>query len=396
MTQRINRRDFLKKAAVTGACVNLAPLAPSLSARAGASAESTPQPEEPRPQVGKKSRVVDVHAPGVLLDGKKPHSDTVHAMISDGMLALTGESDLQGAWGRFVSPDDVVGIKVNGAAGRLMGTHREVLEAVIDGIRQAGVPARQIIVWDQVERFLHEFYLRRIGIDPAKTEDGVQYRGCTAELKKEHWMDGQPLPGYDTEPVKFAWGQVRLAELVQNEITAIINLPVLKDHSCSGVTLALKNISHAIIDQPWHCHGNCCDPYIADIVGIPSVQKKLRLHILDALFGLADGGPGVKSRAMMFPKERILLSRDPVAIDAIGRDWVVEGRREKKLVPLEEALNALPEITGRAPRHIATAAARGLGTDDPARMERIELAIAGPDQEEAGAPENGGDKKGEG
>jgi uncharacterized protein (DUF362 family) len=361
MAENINRRTFIKSTAATGASFALF--------RSALSDSEPPGGEETG-----KSRVVQVASPGVVKEGRRLDNPHVRKMVERGILELTGKKDLAAAWKCFVKPDDVVGIKLNSGDGkRFISTKKPILEVVIDGVQAAGVPANKIIVWDQVEESLHGRYCR---IQKMKrVEGGVQYRGCTPTLRKENYMEGKPLDGFETEPVKFSWGQVKVAELVANELTAIINLPVLKDHACSGVTLSMKNISHAVVDQPWHCHDDSCDPYIADIVNIPVVRDKLRLHILDGIFGVAEGGPPLMSMNHLFNEEKILLSTDPVAVDTIGCTWVVEARKKKGYPPLEEAENKIPGFKGRPPKHIATAAARGLGTNDVKKIELVKVDL---------------------
>ncbi|MHC4942192.1 MAG: DUF362 domain-containing protein [Planctomycetota bacterium] len=360
----IDRRRFIKTTAATGASLAFF-TTPGMSDGDSPTASS------------EKSRVVEVYAPGVMIDKKKPDEPRVKRMVEEGMLALTGKKDQAAAWRCFVKPDDVVGLKVNGAAGRVMVTHRSILEAVVEGVKSAGVKPENIILWDQIEEYLHKYYLKYEKVDPEAL--GIQVGGCSPALRKEHYEEGKPLPGFETEPVKFPWGEVKVAEFVQNKLTAVINLPIVKDHVCSGVTLALKNISHAVVNTPWFCHENNCDPYIADICGIPAVKDKLRLHILDGLMGMADGGPPFKSFDVLFKKEKLLFSTDPVAIDSIGLDWVVKARKEMDMPTLEEA--EIPAeygelgTKGRPARHIATAAQKNLGTNDPARMEIVKVDV---------------------
>lgn len=371
MSKCINRRAFMKTTAATGAGLTFFP-------------NALAQEDPPVEDSGDKSRVVEVHSPGVMTSKKKADYSMVQEMIDRGIMELTGEEDLGAAWSCFVGTKDVVGLKVNGGGG-IFGTHKAVLESVIAGIKKAGVPGENIVVWDQVTEYLEQFYFKRMKIDCKKL--GVRFAGCTPALRQEHYQEGKPLPGFETEPVEFPWGKVKVAELVANELTAIINLPILKDHGCSGVTLALKNISHAVVDVPWLCHGDCCDPYIADIVNIPSVRNKLRLHILDGLVGQADGGPGFTSWDVMFKNEKILFSCDPVAVDALGREWIVKARADLELPVMEEADNAIPGIKGRAPKHIATAASKGLGVDDPARIDVCKVNLGA--EEEAGQSKEG-------
>ncbi len=356
MTKQINRREFIRTTAATGAAFTMMPK--SLTAGETAAA----QPDD-------QAYVVDVSAPGLMKDGKKPDKPRLRKMVEAGILELTGQSDLASAWSCIVKPDDVVGIKVNNSGSPVIGTKPEIFQTVIDGVKAAGVPEKNIIVWDQVEEYLVQYYLKKAGIKPGKDGSEVQYMGCTPALKVENYEGGKPLPGFDTDPVKFPWGEVKVAELVAKKLTAIINIPILRDHSCAGVTLALKNISHAVVDIPWHCHDNCCDPHIADIVNIPAVRDKLRLHILDATLGQADGAPRAFSWDKTFTPEKLLLSADPVAVDTIGCEWIVEARKKMGYPLLKEADNSVPGVKGREPKHLATAAARGLGINDRDRIE---------------------------
>lgn len=52
-------------------------------------------------------------------------------MIKAGMLKLTGEKSLKRAWRKFVTPKDIIGLKVNPVAGRLLTTSHSVTGAVI-------------------------------------------------------------------------------------------------------------------------------------------------------------------------------------------------------------------------------------------------------------------------
>ena len=388
----LNRRAFLKSTAATGASMALLPTALGEIA-------SSPLPGDAR------SRVVEVSAPGVVTFQKSRWDlDRVKNMVHEGMKTLTGKKDLAEAWKCFVKADDTVGVKLNSGAGhRQIGTKRPILDAVLEGVRLAGVPDERIIVWDQIKEYVVKGYCKRNKIFPDDTE--VRYEGCAPALKREHYMEGKPLDGFDTTPIEFPWGRVKVAKLL-DEMTAIINLPVLKDHACAGVTLALKNISHAIVDKPWLCHGNCCVPYIPDIVGIPAVKDKLRLHILDAILGLAEGGPSMASLDHVFVHEKMLLSADPVALDAVGCEWIVDARKKMGYVPLEQADNRIkaeeaalkaqkhkeetgeelpidPEsIKGRPATHIAASAKKGLGIADRKRIDVIPLTVEAAPEEE--------------
>jgi hypothetical protein len=86
----------------------------------------------------------------------------------------------------------------------------------------------------------------------------------------------------------------------------------------------------------------------------------------------------------VFKKERLLLSSDPVALDSVGCTWVVKAREEMGFPPLEKAENRIPGQKGRPPVHIATAASRGLGTDDPSKIDlhKVEIPVEEEEEEE--------------
>jgi uncharacterized protein (DUF362 family) len=146
---------------------------------------------------------------------------------------------------------------------------------------------------------------------------------------------------------------------------AVINLPVLKDHGIAGVTLALKSMFGAI-HNPNKYHSNAGDPYVADVNMLTPIRSKLRLHICDGLNAQYEGGPSFMPQ-WMWPFNGLLVARDPVALDYVGWKIIEKKRAEAGMKPLSELK--------REPTYIATAAdaAHGLGTCDPARIERVEI-----------------------
>src|SRR5881394_2906582 len=79
----------------------------------------------------------------------QPNSARVRAMVNRLVLAVTGERDLARAWGSLVSPNDKIGIKISAAGGELFTTHRDIVNAIVDGLVYAGHPRDSIIVWDR-------------------------------------------------------------------------------------------------------------------------------------------------------------------------------------------------------------------------------------------------------
>jgi hypothetical protein len=137
----------------------------------------------------------------------------------------------------------------------------------------------------------------------------------------------------------------------------------------------LKNLSHAVVDRPWRCHASYCDPYIADIVSIPGVRDKLRLHLLDAVMGVAVGGPDLESLNHLLVEEKLLVSTDPVALDSIGRRWIDRVRTGRGLPPVAERRDGDMGEYGTPASYIATAESRNLGNAAPDRIDRVEVEI---------------------
>jgi uncharacterized protein (DUF362 family) len=131
------------------------------------------------------------------------------------------------------------------------------------------------------------------------------------------------------------------------------------------VTLALKNLFGAI-HNPNKYHTNGGDPYVADVNMFPAIRQKVRLTICDAITAQYEGGPSYMPQ-WSWPYNGLLVARDPVALDATGWRILERRRAEMRMKPLREL--------HREPVYIATAAdaAHRLGTDDPRRIDVVEV-----------------------
>ena len=167
---------------------------------------------------------------------------------------------------------------------------------------------------------------------------------------KEALDSGSSHREYDS-----GYGAVRVSRILTEEVDSLINVGLLKDHGLAGVSIALKNISHGVISHPDNFHDNSCDPFIAAINSIPVIKDKIKLHICNGIVGLYEGGPMPQKRHT-WNNNRIILSRDPVALDTIGMN-IIEGKRKEKNL---RSLFNRPNL----PVHIETAAKYGLGVCD--------------------------------
>ena len=267
-------------------------------------------------------------------------------MVDAAVARAAGEANPQDAWKKLFKPNDFVGIKVNTLSGPMMSSHPALAGAVADGLLEAGVRADRIIVWDRLSG-----ELTRAGYEIVKTNP---------EKYLCFGTDGR----YGNDPDDMLeHGEIGsfVSPIVTRLCTAMISLPILKDHDLAGVTAGMKNFFGAI-HNPNKYHFDNKHDAIADLSASPAIRRKLRLTICDATRIGYEAGPGYKPQYTVRPGI-IYASTDPVALDYVGWQKIEELRKEHDHSTLAEA--------GRAPEFIARAAARGLGTNDP---EKIDIA----------------------
>jgi len=328
MTKKITRKAFLKRAAVIGIGAGISSLPLKFS--------------EARTET--KSPVTIAIDESVRDSNGKVVQAIVDQMLGNSMKKLMDTSNAEDAWRRLFKSTDVVGIKINCLGGPGIYTSKEVVNAIIKGLRFVNIPEENIIIWDRTERDLRKcrYKINRDG-------SGVR---CYGTL---------PGVGYEEQPTRMGEFEGRLSKILTQKITALINVPILKDHNLAGITGAMKN-HYGSYANPQDYHGNTCDPYIADLNAIPLIKEKTRLLVYDAIRPLADGGPGNRA-GFRWDYNGLLTGFDPVAVDYQGWRIIEARRRELGLPSLEEV--------GRPPKYLSSAAKRGVGTNDPKNIESI-------------------------
>ncbi len=328
-------------------------------------------------------RVVGVSHPGCLVDGKF-QAEPIGRVVRDGLLRLTGAPDVPSAWRLFFEPGDVVGIKVNPVGGPLVISCPEVLHEIIRGLESAGVRRKDIVVYD---RYREEFL--RMGFD-RWLPDGVRWM-CAAEkydsvqqgmegYDPDHYMDmAVTLPGYDRNDERARRSYA--ARFITKEVNKLINLPVLKHHQSAGVTLALKNLSHGLVNNVCRTHSsktlNVCGAFIPAVVALPVIREKAVLHILDGIRGAYHGGPSARPQ-FVWEHGTVYFATDPVALDHVCWDEIEKKRAEAGLKPILEAPPDRFSTFARCqPEHIEIAGAMGLGVFERSKIDvrRVTLAL---------------------
>lgn len=339
--QSVSRRRFLSQVATGVIGTGLALTAPRSFAQLGTPG-ITPGNERLKPL----TPVVEVTSEDAWA-GNVLNAPVVNEMMDRALTKLTGLDSAKEAWKDIVLPTDIVGIKVNPIGGKVLSTHQIIVDKIIDGLYSAGVLKNQVIIWDRFES-----HLINAGYDINQSNQGVR---CFASDSPDVGYDDDVY--YETEKdveVRRENGSIRsrYTKIVTQEVTVIINVPILKHHGITGVSGCLKNLAFGGVDNTFRFHSNPlnCDPAISEIFAHPTIKEKLVLNVVDGLLAAFDGGPTYDPNGT-WKYGGILLSRDPVALDQIGFQTIEDKRKEANL----ESISRLAKYLRSAPR-------LGLGT----------------------------------
>lgn len=250
------------------------------------------------------SRVVLVRDPRVVDGDGRVNAAVLEEMLDAAVVRLFSETSAAAAWRKVAGPADVVGVKSN--EWRYLPTPSELEAAIRRRLMEAGVKGERLAIAD-----------RRVLRDP-----------------------------------------------VFQAATALINVRPLRTHHWSGLGTLIKNYIMFVPD-PVSYHGNACEP-LGAIWHLPHVKGKTRLNILVMLTPQFHSlGPHHFAKSYTWPYGGLLVSRDPVAADAVGAA-IIQAKRRQHFG--EDRPLAPP------PHHIRFADEKyGLGVSNLARIDLIRL-----------------------
>jgi uncharacterized protein (DUF362 family) len=337
-----SRRDFLKSAA-TGAVL--------LGTQSKLGLARRQELRTDKRADGGKSKVViakdpDLHGTDSKIDDKR-----VAGLLDRAIAAYTGRKNPVDAWKRIVveggAKDKVIGLKTNGLGGKGISTHLALVMAVAERLQLAGVKPGNILVWDRNARDLQACGLR-INTDPTRIR-------CF----------GSDVAGFEDNVEVWGSSRARFSKILTRQCAMVINLPILKDHSMSGITFAMKNM-YGVVERPQDLHAGGCNPGVADLNAFPVIRQKIKLTIGDAMSSVYEGGPLFRPERLWHPNA-LIVGEDRVAMDQVAWGILEKKRAEAGLAPLE--------AIGRPPRYIATAAgdSHQLGFNDAKRINIVEV-----------------------
>jgi len=257
------------------------------------------------------------------------------AIISGEPVAATKKAlEAIGGISRFVKKGQRVVLKPNMSFARTPDlsatTHPLVVATVAQACVEAGAP--QVLVLDHT---LHrpELCLERTGIREAcKNISGVH---VLALQERTFFREVKISKGEVLESVEI------VKEILDGHI--LINMPVAKSHSATGVSLGMKGLMGLVWDrESFHSRFNI-NQAIADLGAVIRPQ----LTVLDATRALVSGGPGGPGEVKK--PNLIIAGTDPVAVDSYG----------VSIVPWYGQ-----NFKGRQVEHLLAAYQKGLGKID--------------------------------
>ncbi len=306
-------------------------------------------------------RVVEVLGAQAMAGGRASQ-DRVAMMVERGLIELTGAPSLTAAWKQFVGPGDVVGLKVNTLSGAACSTRHELVSVVVRGLTLAGVRESDIVIWDRFESHLRRARYtiqQRPGALRCYATDSP---GAGGDLEVYYAADVRRLiPESMTDETAHAFAGAypnsHFSAIFTRHITKQINLPVLKDHNITGMTLSLKNVAFGICGNTERFHPTPinCDPMIGEVCAHPMIRSKNVLNIADCLNLIVEGGPIVDPQHLV-EYGALLFGTDPVAVDTVGLDILEQLRAARQLPSLWK--------TSSPPKYLGTAARLALGVGD--------------------------------
>lgn len=215
---------------------------------------------------------------------------------------------------RFVKRGNTVVVKPNiawyGGPETGANTNPLLVKRIIVHCFQAG--ARRVYVFDHSVSYWKSTYSQS-GIEQAAREAGAS----VVPANSSHYYQKVRIPG--ASMLK----SVDVHELIP-DCDVLINVPVLKHHSSTRVTIAMKNLLGVIWDRQFY-HRNGLHQCIAEFC----LFRKPDLNVVDAYRVIMRYGPSRAREEDIELKKTLLLSPDIVAVDTAAS--LIHGTRPQDI-----------------------------------------------------------------
>jgi hypothetical protein len=251
----------------------------------------------------------------------EPRPARIQVMVERAITNLTGKATVPEAWRSLVRTHDVVGIKVYSLPGPHSGTRPAVAAAVVEGLLAAGLPPRQIVVWDR-----QTADLRLAGFFDLSNRCGIRVEGSAEAGYDNKTFYDKALLG------RLVWGDLEfgregngvgrksfVSKLLTRQITKIINIAPLLNHNLAGVCGNLYSLAIGSVDNilRFESDPDALAEAIPEIYALEPLGDHVVLNITDALVCQYEGGErGLLHYSTALNELR--FSTDPVALDVLS------------------------------------------------------------------------------
>jgi len=237
-----------------------------------------------------------IRAPAFLYPEGRVEYGVVEDLLDQAVMATLGHDRARDAWRALISPGDRVGIQIDVDG---IEAHDAVLDVLVRRIADAGVPLRNIIIYAGEETALFRAGFDLSGLAPGATlmaSDDLGYRGG-------------------------------LSRIVLDHCTKVISLSRLRVDPDLGMRGALATCLQSVpYAEREHLER---DPAtLAEAAANSALRRMIVLHIFDALWpiiGHPDGGGDPET----WQFGGVMASTDPVALDVVGREVLLDKLREE-------------------------------------------------------------------
>jgi len=314
------------------------------------------------PSANPTARVVLVQGQN-LLNAFLSNDERVEEAFNRGLLALARTTNAPAAWLSLVKTNDVVGIKVFSLPGPLCGTRPAVVAAIVHGLRAAGLPGTNIIIWDK-----HSYDLRAAGFYQLGEQLGVRVAGAAESGYDANtfYLPDAPVTG------SLVWGDLEfgqkgdgigkksfVSKLVSQQMTKIISVAPVINQNDAGLCGHFYSLTLGSVDNTRRFEGDPDRLAVAlpEIYALRSVGDHVVLLVTDALLAQYQGGP---SSFLQYATEldQLWLGHDPVALDTLSLKELARERKKFIMPPLPANFQIY-----------TNAVLLQLGVNDPSRIQ---------------------------
>lgn len=212
-----------------------------------------------------------------------------------------------GGMGKFVSKGQKVVVKPNIGWDKVpelaANTNPELIREIVKQCFDAG--ASEVLVFDHTCDDWRKSYATS-GIEAAAKASGAK----VIPADQESYYKSISLPkGKSLKTTK-------VHEAILNA-DVWINVPVLKNHGGAKMSISMKNLMGIVWDRRFF-HANNLQQCIADI---STISKKPVLNVVDAYRLMKNNGPRGRSEADVVLSKGLFLSQDMVAVDTAATNF---------------------------------------------------------------------------